>query len=165
MAGDLAITFRAMRAFPDHFRGMIEALPRDLLDWRPPSWDGIPSEMLTVRQQACHVRDIEIDGYALRFRRLLNEDNPVLESIETYPLVEMRDYDGTEIAAALDAFSAARARLMPLLETLGGDALARQGEFEGYGPVSVRGLIHFLCSHDQQHLAGVQWLAGQFASR
>jgi hypothetical protein len=25
----------------------------------------------------------------------------------------------------------------------------------------VRGLMHYLCSHDQQHLAGLQWLLGK----
>ena len=25
-------------------------------------------------------------------------------------------------------------------------------------PITVRGLVHMLCSHDQQHLAGLQWL-------
>jgi hypothetical protein len=33
--------------------------------------------------------------------------------------------------------------------------------FEGYGPLTMRSLIHYLCSHDQQHLAGLQWLAGK----
>jgi hypothetical protein len=161
----LETTFQAMHAFPGQFRAMIAALPQPLLDWKPASWDGIPSEMLTVRQQACHVRDIDVDGYALRFRRLLGEEKPVLASIETYGLIASRDYDRTEIAAALDAFAAARSRLMSQLEGLDEDALSRTGTFEGYGPVSVRGLIHYLCSHDQQHLAGVQWLAGQYASQ
>lgn len=160
----LETTFQAMHAFPGQFRAMIAALPQPLLDWKPASWDGIPSEMLTVRQQACHVRDIEVDGYALRFRRLLNESDPVLASIETYDLIAAKDYGRTEIADALDAFEAARSQLMPLLEGLDDAALARAGTFEGYGPVSVKGLIHYLCSHDQQHLAGVQWLAGQYAS-
>jgi len=25
----------------------------------------------------------------------------------------------------------------------------------------ARGLIHYLCSHGQQHLAGLRWLAGK----
>jgi hypothetical protein len=33
--------------------------------------------------------------------------------------------------------------------------------FEGYGPVTLRALVHYLCSHDQQHLAGLQWLLGK----
>ncbi len=29
------------------------------------------------------------------------------------------------------------------------------------GPTTLRGLVHYLCSHDQQHLAGLQWLLGK----
>jgi hypothetical protein len=161
---ELDATFLALRAFPGAFRHMIAGLPKPLLDWQPDSWEGIPSEMLSVRQQACHVRDIEIDGYEVRFQRLLSEQDPVLESIDTYELVAARDYDRTEIAAALDAFERGRARVLALLANLAPADLDRRGTFEGYGPVSVKGLIHFLCSHDQQHLAGVQWLAGRYAS-
>jgi len=42
--------------------------------------------------------------------------------------------------------------------------LERRAVFEGYGWVTVRGLIHYLCSHDQQHLAGLQWLLGKMES-
>jgi hypothetical protein len=42
--------------------------------------------------------------------------------------------------------------------------LARRAEFEHYGPVTLRGLIHYLCSHDQQHLAGLQWLLGKIGA-
>ncbi len=37
----------------------------------------------------------------------------------------------------------------------------RRAEFEGYGAVTLRALVHYLCSHDQQHLAGLQWLLGK----
>lgn len=161
---DLSLTFRSMRAFPAELRRLIASLPEGLLDWRPDSWDGIPSEMLTVRQQACHVRDIEIDGYALRFARVLHENDPLLESIDGYELVAARDYDGTEIGAALDAFDRGRTRVMALLEGTDPSLYGRRGRFEGYGPVTFRGLVHFLASHDQQHLAGIQWLAGRYAS-
>ena len=29
--------------------------------------------------------------------------------------------------------------------------LARTAVFEGYGVLTLRGLVHYLCSHDQQH--------------
>jgi hypothetical protein len=28
-------------------------------------------------------------------------------------------------------------------------------------PTTLRGLVHYLCSHDCQHLAGLQWLLGK----
>jgi hypothetical protein len=154
----------SLRSFPAALRDLLSGIPADVLDWRPASWDGIPSEMLTIRQQICHMRDIEADGYTQRFQRLLTEDDPLLESIDGYALVESRQYDRTEIASALDAFETAREKTMQLLDRIDGDRLKRRGTFEGYGPVTVRGLIHFLCSHDQQHLAGIQWLLGMKAA-
>lgn len=37
----------------------------------------------------------------------------------------------------------------------------RTAELDGHGVVTVKGLLHYLCSHDQQHLAGLQWLQGK----
>ena len=62
---------------------------------------------------------------------------------------------------AVKAMSAARAQTLDLLRALDASDLERHAEFEGYGPVSMRGLIHYLCSHDQQHLSGLQWLLGK----
>ena len=33
--------------------------------------------------------------------------------------------------------------------------------FEGHDPLTLRGLTHYLCSHDQQRLAGLQGLLGK----
>ena len=153
----------ALRAFPATLATLIDQVPADALDWKPASWDGIPSEMLTIRQQVCHLRDIEVDGYAVRFARVLAESNPHLESIDTYALVESENYDQTDARVALKDFAAARAATMRLLDPLTPSDLARTGDFEGYGAVTLRALIHYLCSHDQQHVAGIQWLFGQHA--
>lgn len=157
----LANTLQSLRLFPGVLRAFIDETPATGLDWRPASWDGIPSESLTIRQQICHLRDIEIDGYAVRFARLLRDPSPLLESIDSYALVESRRYDQTDVKSALDDFENARSRTMRLLEEIDAGDLLRSGVFEGYGPVTVKGLIHFLCSHDQQHLAGIQWLIGK----
>jgi hypothetical protein len=142
----------------------LATVPRDALDWRPQSWEGIPSEELTIRQQLCHLRDIEADGYIVRFQRVLAEQNPMLASIDTYALVEPGNYDRTATTAAIDAFTAARKKTMEILAAVTPQDFSRRGTFEGYGDVTLAGLIHYLCSHDQQHLAGIQWLLGQHAA-
>lgn len=152
-----------LREFPAALKLHLDDAPARALDFAPASWEGVPSEELTIRQQVCHLRDIEI-GYAERFRRMLAEENPFLASIDTYELVSSRNYDGADVAAAYREFSAARRETMTLLERVIAAELVRTGEFEGYGPVTLKGLVHFLISHDQQHLAGIQWLLGQFES-
>jgi hypothetical protein len=64
----------------------------------------------------------------------------------------------------LGAFRQARASTIELLRSLTPAQFDRRAVFEGYGPVSLRSLVHYLCSHDQQHLAGLQWLLGKIAA-
>ena len=156
-----AVTLHALAAFPDQLEAHFGAFAPEFTHWAPPSWDGVPSEPLTAIEQLCHVRDIEIDGYQLRIRRTLAETHPVLASIDTDALVRERAYAQDDPVRVLAAFRAARARTLEMITGLSGAQLARTAVFEGYGPLTLRSLIHYLCSHDQQHLAGLQWLLGK----
>ena len=157
-------TLLALAIFPDQLEQFYAAVPARRANWTPPSWDGDPSEMLTAIGQVCHVRDIEIDGYQLRIERALTETNPHLPSLDTYALARERNYGSGNAAEALAAFRAARRRTLDRIAALSASQLERRAMFEGYGSVTVRGLIHYLCSHDQQHLAGLQWLLGKMES-
>ncbi len=156
-----AVTLLALAAFPDQLEAHFAAFPPAFTRWAPASWDGVPSEALTAIEQLCHVRDIEIDGYRVRIRRTLAETHPTLASIDTDALVRERAYARDDPARALAAFRAARAQTLEMISGLSEQQLARTAVFEGYGPLTLRSLIHYLCSHDQQHLAGLQWLLGK----
>jgi hypothetical protein len=156
-----AITLRALADFPDQLEAHFAAFPAEFTRWAPPSWDGVPSEPLTALEQLCHVRDIETLGYQVRIRRTLAETHPTLASIDTDALVRERAYDRDEPARVLAAFRAARVETLAMISELSAAQLARTAVFEGYGALTLRSLIHYLCSHDQQHLAGLQWLLGK----
>ena len=158
------ITLKALADFPAQLEAHYAAIPADHKHRKPASWDGIPSEQLTAIEQLCHVRDIEIEGYQLRFQRTLKEDSPLLASLDTDRLARDREYYKQDAAKVLAEFKAARARTLAMLQGLSPQQLARKAEFEGYGATTLKGLIHYLCSHDQQHLAGMQWLAGKISS-
>jgi hypothetical protein len=159
-------TLRALEAFPSQLEAHYAAIPADFRHWAPPSWDGVPSEPLTAIEQVCHVRDIEIDGYQVRFQRTLAESNPTLASIDTEALARERSYGESSAETAFAAFRQARSKTVSLIAGLSDQELARTAIFDGYGIVSLRGLVHYLCSHDQQHLSGLQWLLGKIeASR
>ena len=156
-----AITLRALAEFPDQLEAHFAAFPPEFIHWTPPSWDGVPSEALTALEQLCHVRDIEIDGYQVRIGRTLVESCPTLASIDTDALVQERNYANDDPVRVLAAFRAARGRTVEMIEGLTREQLARTAVFEGYGALTLRSLVHYLCSHDQQHLAGLQWLLGK----
>lgn len=154
-------TLQAMADFPRQLEQFYDAIPPSHKDWTPLSWEGIPSENFTAIAQICHVRDIEIDGYHVRFQRTLSEANPVLESLDGYVLEKERDYAAAEAQEVLAAFRAARIKTMAMLSGVTPQQLDRTAEFEGYGELTLRSLVHYLCSHDQQHLSGLQWLIGK----
>jgi len=150
-------TLADLSDFPDRLERLFAAVPEPMRHWSPASWEGVPSESLTALEQVCHLRDIEIDGYQLRLRRLLQEVNPLLESLDGYVLARERGYAQMDAAQALAAFRGARLRTLELLGGLDEAQWQRRGEFES-AAVTVQGLAHLLCSHDQQHLSGLQWL-------
>jgi hypothetical protein len=154
-------TLGALASFPQQLEFFYDAIPAGYKHWAPTSWDGIPSESFTAIEQICHVRDIETDGYYVRLQRTLREDNPTLESIDGYALARERNYSAANAVDVLAAFREARAKTMRLISGLDSGQLKRSAVFEDYGPLTVRSLVHYLCSHDQQHLAGLQWLAGK----
>jgi len=155
------VTLATLAAFPVQLEAHYGAIPLSHKHWKPVSWEGIPSEHLTAIEQLCHVRDIELEGYQPRFRRTLKEENPLLPSLDTDALARDREYYKQDAARVLAEFRTARAKTVEMLRTLSPEQLARKAEFEGYGQTTLKGLVHYLCSHDQQHLAGLQWLAGK----
>ncbi len=156
-----SITLTALEAFPQQLEAHYAAFPAAFTHWTPASWDGIPSEHFTAIEQVCHIRDIEIEGYHVRFHRTLREDKPLLESIVSEPLAIERAYGTQNASEVFASFRAARAQTVALIRGLSTEQLSRKAEFEGYGPLTLRSLVHYLCSHDQQHLAGLQWLLGK----
>jgi len=154
-------TLNALASFPDQLAAFYAEVPPGHENFVPDAWDGVPSEALSPLAQLCHVRDIEIDGYHVRLQRTLDEDRPVLVSIDTDALAVERDYAHADAAQALAAFRVAREQTMALIRRIEPVQWERTAVFEGYGPLTLRSLVHYLASHDQQHLAGLQWLLGK----
>jgi hypothetical protein len=154
------LTISALTAFPDRLAECFAMFPTAAHNWRPNSWDGIPSERLTAIEQICHVRDIETDGYHVRIARILTENEPVLKDIAGEPLAVDRQYFLADPQRVLADFRIVRVKTIESISGLSEEQWQRIGIFEGT-PTSLRGLMHFLCSHDNQHLAGLHWLRGK----
>ncbi len=160
-----AATLAALADFPAQLAAHFSAFPVALRDWTPDSWEGVPSEPYSAIAQLCHVRDIEIDGYQLRFARVLREAFPYLPPVDGDALAISRGYAQADAATVLDEIRTARAQTLELLRSLDEVQLARTANFDGYGAVTLRALVHYLSSHDQQHLSGLQWLLGKIESQ
>ena len=156
-------TISALRVFPDQLESFFNIFPKNKWHWYPESWEGVPSESLSAIEQICHVRDVEIDGH-VRFQRMLTESDPTLDSLDGYELVQTNNYAESNPQLVFEEIRTARLETLQLIERLNTTQLKRTGYFEGYGQLTVAGLIHYLSSHDQQHLSGLQWLLGKIES-
>jgi len=156
-----SITLAALAEFPRQLEAHYLAVPAAYRHWTPPSWEGIPSEHYTAIEQICHVRDIEVDGYHVRLRRTLQESYPTLASINGDALAAERAYGSANAVEVLASFAEARRKTLDMISELSAEQFARTAFFEDYGPLTLKSLLHYLCSHDQQHLAGLQWLLGK----
>lgn len=160
----LTATLEALASFPDQLDAYYSAFPFEYRHWAPASWDGVPSEPFTAIEQLCHVRDIEMEGYQVRIRRTLAEENPLLVSLDSERLARERDYAGANATAVLADLRLARSQTLALITSITPEQLLRPAHFEGYGDLTLHSLVHYLCSHDQQHLAGLQWLLGKIVA-
>ena len=156
---------RELEEMPSQLEQAIGSIPSAALGWKPASWGGSPGEGFSAREHVCHLRDIEADGYQVRIRRVLEEENPSLLSIDGFELAKERRYCEADLVAALTAFRDARLKTVEMVRSLSDAQLARPGTFAEYGGVNVRALLHYLSSHDLQHLACLRWLAGKWASQ
>lgn len=154
----------ALERMPGRLEEICSLVPADRWGWEPDNWDGVPGEQFSALGTLCHLRDIEIDGYHIRIRRMLEEENPDLVSIDGYRLARERDYAHGDPQRTLAAFRGARRVTLEMLARLDEPQLARRGRFAEHGDITLRALIHYLCSHDDQHLSGLQWLLGRMAS-
>jgi hypothetical protein len=152
-----------LAAMPDEAAGLLAQVPTAKLNWVPPTWEGIPGERFTALGQACHLRDIEIDGYHVRFGRTLREERPDLASIDSYALAAEKDYEGDDLEMTLARFRKARRETVAMLQVVRPDDWNRKATFAEYGEVSLSGLAHILRSHDLQHLACLHWLLAKMA--
>ncbi|HZU52709.1 MAG TPA: DinB family protein [Holophagaceae bacterium] len=153
----------SLRSMPDQVEALLRQVPEQRLAWTPDSWEAVPGERFSARGQVCHLRDIEVEGYRLRIRRMRDEEAPDLASLDSYALAAANRYDAVDVREALAAFRAAREATLELISPLTGAQLERRGTFAEYGRLSLGGLLHLLASHDAQHLACLRWLLAKMS--
>ena len=130
---------------PLQLRTLAQALPPQRAHWRAQA-DGF-----SLVEHACHLRDLEHEGYQLRIRRLLDENVPALQEIDGSAWALERDYQAQPLGEALAAFDAQRSATMRLLVAALPQHAARKGLFGGFGIVTLAGLAREIAAHDAAH--------------
>ena len=141
---------------PDRLRALLSGICEAELSRKP------APDVFSLRENALHMRDIDIEGYEKRIARTLTETHPLLPDVDGAMLARERDYNNQPLQPALDAFAASRARTM---ERLRGADLDRTAEFEGVGSVTLGRLLEMWMEHDAGHIADIEALLAGRAAR
>ena len=101
-------------------------------------------------EHACHLRDLEREGYLVRLRRMLTEKAPALQGFDGATIARGRNYLEQDARLAAQEFAAARRELVGLLAPLTEQDLGREGTFMGK-PVCLGDVIAMMVEHDRGH--------------
>jgi hypothetical protein len=133
---------------------------------------GFPADLLTAhplpgKWSACeivhHLADSESTS-ALRLRRLLVEDNPIIHGYDQDQYASRLRYNEREIAPALDAFRAARTTTSQLLALMSEDDWKREGRHTESGRYGAEDWLRIYADHAHNHAAQIRKLCSALNS-
>ena len=131
-------------SMPAFVAAAIEAASPEDLVFRP------GDDELSLGEQACHLRDLEREGYLVRVRRILAEKTPMLETFDGTAVAKNRNYLSQNARSAARDFAAARRELLEIIGNLREDDLGRDATFEGRR-VTLADVIGMISEHDRGH--------------
>lgn len=108
------------------------------------------AEEFCLLEHACHLRDLEREGYLVRLRRMLTGKAPALQGFDGATIARERDYMQQDARLAAREFAAARRELVGLMAPLTASDLGREGTFMGK-PVCLADVIAMMVEHDRGH--------------
>ena len=110
-----------------------------------------------------HLADSEMTS-AIRLRKLIVEDHPVIYGYDQEAYTSRLDYNSREIGPALDAFRAARTTTAQLLERMTDEDWTREGWHTESGKYSVEQWLSIYAAHAHNHAAQIRRLRDAIGS-
>ena len=153
---DRAELLRRYVAGPGAVRRAVAGLTDAQLD-QPAADD--PTHGWTARQIVHHLADSEMTS-AIRLRRLLVENAPLIAAYDENAFARRLHYDARPIDASLDAMEAARATSAELLERLSDEDWERAGIHEEDGRYSVDDWLRIYAAHGEDHADQIRRAVG-----
>jgi len=112
-----------------------------------------------------HLRDLEVEGFSVRFRRIMMEVNPSLPDIDGEKLAIERQYIRKDGDQALKEFAAERERIVAKARALESNELTRTGNLETVGPITLADLFERMVHHDREHVETITGIAQRILER
>src|SRR5579863_148859 len=136
----------ALRSMPEALEQRLAGLSEAQLSFKP------GADNFSVLESVCHLRDIEVEGYACRLRLLLETADPVLPDLDGSTLARERRYNQQPFEPVLETFLIARRGNLQRLAVATEVDLGRRGRLEKVGEITLARLLELWVEHDRGHL-------------
>ena len=123
------------------------------------SLDGFPTDSLTAHpipskwsaaEIVHHLADSETTS-ALRLRRLLVEDHPLIQGYDQEAYAARLKYNSRDLSPALEAFRSARATTAQLFDLMGDEDWLREGTHSESGAYTPEDWLRIYAAHAHNH--------------
>ncbi len=155
---DRAPLIERYREGPSRVRAALEGITEAELDIRP-----APDEW-TVREVVHHLPDSEMTS-AIRLRRLLVEDAPILGGYDEERFARTLGYAERPIEAALELFDLIRRVTAEIIQRMTETDWAREGTHSESGRYSCETWLELYAAHAHEHADQIQRARQAAASR
>ena len=115
-----------------------------------------PGGTFSPVEHCWHLADLEREGYALRIRRLLAEDEPQLPDFDGARIAAERDYRRRSLAEGLTAFRNARSDNLSVLRSVTPPQWSRSGTQAGVGRITLADIPRMMVEHDASHRVEIE---------
>lgn len=102
-----------------------------------------------------HLADIEREGYGMRIRRVLCEQEPALSDFDGERIARERVYIKRDLAEGLAALARDRARNVAKLRRIRTSDWKRRGVQEGVGLITLEDVPRMMAAHDRSHTSEI----------
>jgi hypothetical protein len=141
----------------DEVMSALNGFPADGLGAHP-----LPGKW-SAREIVHHLGDSESTS-AWRLRKLLVEDNPVIQGYDEAAFASRLRYNERDMAPALEAFRCARESTMQILNLMNEDDWKRAGTHSDSGPYTTEDWLKIYAAHAHNHAAQIKRLREALSS-
>ncbi len=146
---DRAALIAKYRHGPDVIAAAVAGLADGELDYHPSDGGWSPREVIH------HTADSEMTS-AVRLRRLVAEDNPVISGYDGDEFARRLEYDSRPVGPSLEAIRGARSSTASILDGLADEDWDRAGTHSEMGPYSIDLWLRIYSRHCHDHTEQIE---------